>query len=190
MRIVSGKFRGRFIVAPGNLPARPTTDFAKEGLFNILNNNFYFEEVKVLDLFAGTGNITYEFLSRGVEDIICIEGNSASTRFIKATADSMAPGKVRVLSMDVFRFLPACTEKFDIIFADPPFEMPDIEKVPEMVFEKELLKPGGWLVLEHSNKNKFDKHPAFIENRHYGKVNFSFYSVDKFNESKGLKVVE
>jgi 16S rRNA (guanine966-N2)-methyltransferase len=188
VRIVSGKFKGRTIIAPGNLSARPTTDFAKEGLFNILYNNFYFEEVKVLDLFAGTGNITYEFVSRGVEDVICIEGSAASARFIKETADKLAPGKVRVLNMEVSRFLKNCKEQFDIIFADPPYEMPDIDKVVQQVFELNLLKPGGWLALEHSVKLKFTDHPHFVEQRHYGKVNFSFFY--KKEEENVLKVVE
>lgn len=181
MRIISGKYRGKTIIAPGNLPARPTTDFAKEGLFNILNNRLFFEETKALDLFAGTGNITYELVSRGCIDVIAVEGHAASSRFIKQTADMLAPKTVRVLHMDVFRFLKACNEKFDLIFADPPFEMPEIEKVVEMVFANNLLKEDGILVLEHSDKTDFSSHPAFEAKRHYGKVNFSLYSQEKYS---------
>ena len=179
MRIISGKFRGRTIIAPGNLPARPTTDFAKEGLFNILNNNFDFESLKALDLFAGTGNITYELLSRGCTDVVCVESHSATARFIRETAEKIVPGAVKVFPGDVFRYLNNAYETFDLIFADPPFDMDGIAKVPQLVFEKKLLRPDGWLVLEHSDKTDFSNHPAFVEKRHYGKVNFSIYSQEK-----------
>ncbi len=181
MRIISGKYRGRSVIAPGNLPARPTTDFAKEGLFNILNNNFYFEEIRVLDLFAGTGNITYELISRGVMDITCVELDSASCRFIKKTLETWKEeNTARVFTFDVFKFLKNSNDKFDLIFADPPYELEGIEKIPQMVFENGLLKEGGMLVLEHSNKTDFSAHPAFDQRRHYGKVNFSMYTQDKF----------
>lgn len=180
MRIISGKYRGRSIIAPGNLPARPTTDFAKEGLFNVLNNNFYFEEIKALDLFAGTGNISYELYSRGVESIVCVDSDNASCRFIKKTFELLKAENTRVITADVFRFLKSNKEQFDLIFADPPFELQGIENVPQLVFENNLLKPGGWLVLEHSDKTDFSNHPAFEQKRNYGKVNFSIYSQDKF----------
>lgn len=180
MRIVSGKFKGRTIIAPGNLLARPTTDFAKEGLFNILNNNFDFESLKALDLFAGTGNISYELLSRGCTDIICVEGHAGSCKFIRETAEKLSPGAVKVVTSDVFRFLTHCHETYDLIFADPPYEMKEVDKVPQLVFDLKLLKPEGWLVLEHSDRVNFKTHPAFVEQRHYGKVNFSiFYDKDK-----------
>ena len=175
MRIISGTHKSRIIHPPKNLPVRPTTDFAKESLFNILNNNFEFADLKVLDLFSGTGNITYEFASRGFAEITSIESNYNCCAFIKKTAAEMNFSNIRVIKSDVFSFLKNCIAKYDIAFADPPYEMEGIANIPDIVFEKKILNNNGWLVLEHSRKIKFSGHPNLLQHRNYGKVNFSIF---------------
>jgi 16S rRNA (guanine(966)-N(2))-methyltransferase RsmD len=177
VRIVSGKFKSRRINAPGNIPVRPTTDFAKESIFNILNNHFDFEDLDVLDLFCGIGGITFEFASRGVKEIISIDNNPRCTEFIKKTAAEFGIENLKVIKNNAFSFLGFCTKQFDIIFADPPYDSEGIDKIPDLVFEKNLLKANGWLILEHSEKIKFIKHPNFKEHRKYGKVNFSIFAI-------------
>lgn len=174
MRIISGKNKGRHIVAPANLPVRPTTDLGKESLFNILNNYFYFDRVNVLDLFAGTGNITYEFASRDALSVIAIDNHHGCTDFIKKTIDKLQYNNVSVIKADVFQFIERCRQTFDIIFADPPYDLDGIEKIPDIVFKNQLLKPDGWLIIEHSKEYDFSQHPYFFEHRKYGKLNFSF----------------
>ncbi|MBN2682526.1 MAG: RsmD family RNA methyltransferase, partial [Bacteroidales bacterium] len=160
-----------------NFSARPTTDFAKESLFNIINNNFDFEEIRVLDLFSGTGSISYEFASRGCEYIRAVELNKKQCLFINQTAESLKMEGFRIINGDSFRFLKATTEKYDIIFADPPYEMPEIEKIHKLVFEKGLLNNEGWLILEHSAKKEFKELAHFQEKRKYGHVNFSIFYI-------------
>ena len=141
MRIISGKNRGRHIVAPSNLPVRPTMDMGKESLFNILNNYFYLDNVRVLDLFSGTGNITYEFASRGALSVVAVDENMLCTRFIQKTIDQLQYNdQVTVIRQDAFAYTAACRQKFNIIFADPPYDLPNIEKVIDNVFEHELLR--------------------------------------------------
>ena len=175
MRIVSGNFRGRIINPPTGLTLRPTTDMAKESLFNILSNRYDFDELSVLDLFSGTGSISYEFLSRGVPDIICVDINAKHTSFIDKTCKDLKCNDAKVVRADVFSFLKACTKTFDIIFADPPYDLKGIEQVPQLVFEKQLLKPDGVLIVEHAIETDLSKLPFFVEQRKWGKVNMSFF---------------
>lgn len=174
MRIISGKNRGRQIVAPDNLPVRPTTDLGKESLFNILNNYFYFDRVKVLDLFSGTGNLTYEFASRGAISVIAVDADQRCTNFIKKTIEKLDYQNVAVIRQDAFQYTERCRQKFDIIFADPPYQLEGIEKIIDNVFANELLNPDGWLVMEHSKEHDFSSHPNFFQHRTYGKLNFTF----------------
>jgi len=174
LRIISGTHKSRTIHTPKNLPVRPTTDFAKESLFNILGNHFDFNGLKALDLFCGTGNITYEFASRGCTDITAIESNYHCYSFVKKTSAEFGFKGIKAIKSNVFFFLKTCTGKFDVIFADPPYEMEGIEKIPELVFEKQLLGKGGWLVIEHSAKKTFTSE-YLVQKRNYGKVNFSIF---------------
>lgn len=176
MRIISGKFKGRHINPPKNLPVRPTTDFAKTGLFNIINNNFEVETLKVLDLFTGTGNISYEFVSRGCADITCVDLNFQCVRFVQESLSSLDAPKAKVIKYDVFRFLKICNETYDFIFADPPYDLEEGKTIPDLVFEKNLLNPGGWLVVEHASDFHFKGHPHLKEERDYGKVAFSIFT--------------
>ncbi|WP_339840638.1 RsmD family RNA methyltransferase [uncultured Maribacter sp.] len=176
MRIISGKHKGRHLIAPKKLPVRPTKDMAKESLFNILNNSYYFPDLKVLDLFAGTGNISYEFSSRGVDDVLAIDTHTGCVEFIDKTV-ALLDMNIRTLKSDVFTFLQRNTEKFDIIFADPFYDMEltDFEKLPELVFENELLLEDGVLIIEHSNRTSLAELPFYKNSRKYGGSVFSFF---------------
>ena len=175
MRIIGGKNQRKHIIAPSKLPVRPTTDMAKEGLFNILNNHFDFHAIDVLDLFAGTGNISYEFASRGAQQIIAVDINHHCANFIRQTAESLDFTNLKTVKADTFHFLGICKISFDIIFADPPYDMKNIAEIPEKVFHADILKPGGWLVLEHGERMKLDHLPHFMQSRKYGKVHFSIF---------------
>jgi len=174
MRIINGKNKGRQIHAPASLPVRPTTDLGKESLFNILNNYFFFNRITVLDLFAGTGNISYEFASRGAVSITAVDNHQGCTDFIKKTIENLNFKQITVVRGDAFSFVARSRQQFDIIFADPPYELQGLEKIVEHVFANKLLKPGGWLVLEHPREYDFTQHPNFYEHRKYGKLNFTF----------------
>lgn len=188
MRIISGKNRGRHIVAPDNLPVRPTTDLGKESLFNILNNYFYLDQVKVLDLFSGTGNLTYEFASRGAVSVIAVDADQRCTNFIRKTITTLKYDNVAIIRQDAFAYTAACRQKFDIIFADPPYQLEGIGKIVENVFKNELLNPDGWLVLEHSKEHDFSDDPHFFEHRCYGKLNFTFFvNMTEDGEETGVK---
>ncbi len=176
MRIVSGKYKGRKIEPPGKLPVRPTTDFAKEGLFNVLTNMINFEETEALDLFAGTGNISFELISRGCISVLAVEQNYNCVKFINSMAEKLNEKNIRTQSSDVFRFLGFATRSFDLIFADPPFELDNAKLLPGIIFERKMLKPGGMLIIEHSERIDFSQMPHFSQTRHYGKVNFSFFT--------------
>lgn len=176
MRIIGGMHKGRLIRAPKNLPVRPTTDQAKEGLFNILHNYFDFEALDILDLFTGTGNITYEFASRGALKVVSIDNNFACFRFIRKTLKDLELSNVKVQKANVFHFLKSPLQNFDIIFADPPYDLHDIDLLPDLIFENNWLKPGGWLIIEHDKSHDFSTHPYFLQLRIYGKVNFSIFS--------------
>ena len=176
MRIISGKYRGRRLSPPKNITARPTTDFAKESLFNLLNNRIDFEGIDVLDLFAGTGGIGLEFVSRGAREVTAVELAHVQQNFIISTCKQLGINNLTVVRGDVFRFINACRLQFDFIYADPPYELDRLPKLPDLIFEHELLKKDGVFVLEHSKNNDFATHPHFVEKRVYGSVNFSFFT--------------
>lgn len=174
MRIVSGKYKGRHIPVRRNFPSRPTTDFAKENLFNVLNNHFDFENLRVLDLFAGTGSISYEFASRGaIVDLI--ENDYHSFEFIRTTIANLKIDTIKPYKTDVFRVLHKLKNKYDLIFADPPYQMKNIAELPNLILEANILNSGGWFILEHSDRMKFNSHPNYREVREYGSVNFSIF---------------
>ncbi len=174
MRIISGIFKGRRFHPPKNIPARPTTDVAKEGLFNIIQNNFNFSDKSFLDLFAGTGNISYEMASRGCENIICIEKHHRSAEFIKTTAEELKIN-IKVFQMDVFHFIKSADKKFDLIFAGPPYALIRLNALPSLIFEHNLLTEGGWLILEHNPAHQFDDKKHFHLKRNYGTTIFSIF---------------
>lgn len=176
MRIVSGKYKGRRFNAPKNLPTRPTTDMAKEALFNILNNQYYLNEVHVIDLFAGIGSISIEFASRGTENIIAVDNHMGCIRFINSLSDEFdAP--ITTVKSDVFKFLEKTSLHADIIFADPPYNFTDEQflSIPEMVFSKKLLNEDGVLIVEHSKHTDLSKHLNFSHLKNYGGSTFSFF---------------
>lgn len=177
MRIIGGQKGGLIIQAPANLPVRPTTDRAKESLFNILQNRFDIEELEVLDLFSGTGNISYEFASRGSQKIVSVDQNANCVKFIKASSQKLGLNQIEVVKQDVFAFLSACSESFDIIFADAPYALPRIGEIPTIVFNRNILKPSGILILEHASSLKFNHMPNFQNERVYGQSCFSFFGL-------------
>jgi len=176
MRIISGSMGGRRINPPANMPhTRPTTDTAKEGLFNILQNNLEFEELKTLDLFGGTGSISYELASRGVSDLTIVEKDPKMFDFIKKNAEALKIENLKVVRSDVFKFIENCTEQFQFIFAGPPYALTEIDKIPQLIFEKNLLAVSGWFVLEHTPRNDYKEAPFFQMQRNYGTTVFSFF---------------
>jgi len=178
MRIISGKFRRRSIFPPKSFRARPTTDVAKESLFNILENQLDIEELKVLDLFSGTGGISYEFASRGCEDITSVELNYMHFGFIKKTiAELKLEKEIKAVKSNAFVFIKHIKEQYDLIFADPPYDLKNLETLPDEIFNNNLLKPDGLLILEHSEQNNFNAHPNFTNHKKYGSVNFSFFEL-------------
>jgi len=176
MRIIRGRHQRRQIVAPDNLPTRPTTDMAKESLFNILENQIDLEETTALDLFAGTGNISYELVSRGCPHVTAVDENQNCVRFIRETANKLNMNELSVVKSDVFRFLPMHKTKYDLIFADPPYDCKHYELLVDLIFQNELLKEDGIFVLEHDRTIDFSEHPHCYDHRKYGKVNFTFFS--------------
>lgn len=180
MRIISGIHGGRRIAPPAKMPyTRPTTDIAKEGLFNILQNNLDIESLKTLDLFGGTGCISYELASRGAADLTIIEKDNSMYDFIKKTAVQLEFENFKVLKSDVFRFIESCSEKYDLIFAGPPYALTNIDDLPKLVFEKKLLNPGGWFVLEHTPRNDYKKTAHYRTERNYGTTIFSIFIQEK-----------
>ena len=175
MRIISGKYKGRMIVPPKNLKARPTTDFAKENLFNVLNNLIDYEETDVLDLFSGTGSISYEFASRGARSVTSVEVNGVHYAFIKDTARKLGCENFYAVNANAFLYLKNTAKSFDLIFADAPYDMEGSEHIVDMVFEGGRLNEEGILIFEHSSKYDFSEHPHFWQTRCYGSVNFSFF---------------
>jgi 16S rRNA (guanine(966)-N(2))-methyltransferase RsmD len=176
MRVITGKYKGRHFDIPRSFKARPTTDFAKENLFNVLNYYIDWEDEPVaLDLFAGTGSITLELLSRGCSRVISIEKEPLHFKFIKEFIDKLQDLSAIPIKGDVFKYISQCREQFDFIFADPPYALKDLESIPTRIFENGLLKEDGLLVLEHGKDNHFEDDPHFIERRVYGSVNFSFF---------------
>jgi len=176
MRIIGGELGGRKINPPGKMPyTRPTTDIAKEGLFNIIENNLEISELKTLDLFGGTGNITYELASRGATDQTVVEKDVRMYEFIKKTANQLGLVHLKLFRMDVFKFINQCTEQYDFIFAGPPYALINIDDLPKMIFEKRILKHKGWLVLEHTPRNDYKKFPFYKSERNYGTTIFSIF---------------
>lgn len=185
MRIITGKYKGRHFDIPRTFKARPTTDFAKENIFNVLNGYMDFEDATALDLFAGTGSISLELLSRGCRHVISVELDRDHANFIRQCVgklgsqgdkESRSQGGGHVLIRgDVFRFLKSCRQQFDLVFADPPYALPTLPQIPDLILERGLLKPDGLLVFEHGKQNDFSQHPCFVEHRSYGSVNFSLF---------------
>lgn len=175
MRIISGSHRGRQLHPPKGLPVRPTTDLAKESLFNILNNQVDFTESSVLDLFAGTGSITMEFASRGAKDVVAVELNHRCTEYISKAIVEIKLSNVYVIKANVFNYLKSVKRKFDIIFADPPYDMKEVLLIPDLVIKNGLLNDEGMMIIEHDSSVNFSKHPCFHEERNYGKVHFTFF---------------
>ncbi|RSK38537.1 RsmD family RNA methyltransferase [Mangrovimonas spongiae] len=176
MRIISGQFKGRKLQAPKQLPVRPTTDMAKEAFFNILNNNYYFDELSVLDLFAGTGNISYEFASRGTTQITAVDGHYGCIKYINQTALQFDM-PIQTIKSDVFKFLEHYKTKHTIIFADPPydFDLEAFSKIPELVFKNNILEPHGYLIIEHSKHTNLSHLDYFNQSKSYGGSVFSFF---------------
>lgn len=175
MRIITGLYKGRRFEVPRTFKARPTTDFAKENIFNVLNAYIDFEGCRALDLFSGTGSITLELLSRGCGQVISIEADRDHHRFITQCVHALATDKCTPLRADVFRFIKNCKEPFDFIFADPPYALKELAQLPALVLERQMLKPSGIFVLEHGKDQNFASHPRFAEHRSYGSVNFSIF---------------
>ncbi len=176
MRIISGTYKGRRLTAPKNLPVRPTTDFAKEALFNILRVRYFFDELSVLDLFAGTGNISFEFASRGVPNITSVDAHQGCVQYINKVSEEFT-FPIQTVKADVFKYLETATGKYDVIFADPPYEfsVSELEKIVAAVSEKKLLNEDGILIIEHSKQNDLSLVPSFSESRKYGGNVFSFF---------------
>ena len=175
MRIISGKYKSRRIQVPANLKARPTTDFARESLFNVLNNRVDWEEATVLDLFSGTGSVALEFVSRGCPFVVTVEMNQNHYNFICKAQETLGAKELFPVKADAFKYLQSLNQKFDLIFADPPYDLLSINTIPDLIFKRELLKPEGIFILEHSKKQNFSAHPHFVNERNYGNVHFSFF---------------
>ncbi|MCX6333395.1 MAG: RsmD family RNA methyltransferase [Bacteroidia bacterium] len=177
MRIISGKYKGRRIIPPRGFKARPTTDFAREGLFNILNNRVNYEEISVLDLFSGTGSISYEFASRGAKEVHLVEKDVRHITGIRHIINDMGFTNIRPIHIDVKAFLKTCSVKYDIVFADPPYELAWLSDIPDLVIDSGVIKEDGFFILEHPRDMSFSVHKYFFEHRNYGGVNFSFFRI-------------
>ena len=186
MRIISGKYKGRRIIAPKKLPVRPTTDLAKESLFNVLNNHFNFSGLKILDLFAGTGNISYEFASRGSEPITSVDADFGCINFIKKTATEF-DFDITTIKSDVFKFLERCNTSYDIVFADPPYHLSQeqFENIVTLILKNEILDQEGMLIVEHSKETKLEHLENFSFAKHYGGTTFSFFEFE-FDEEEDV----
>ena len=175
MRIIGGKLKGKTIELPAKYAARPTTDFAREGLFNVLDNEYEFDDLKILDLFGGTGAVSFEFASRGAGRVWCVEMARENASFIIREAATLGLDNVTCVRNNVFDFLPLCREKFDIIFADPPYALEGLETLPDKVFAQDILFPERYFILEHGDEHSFTSHPNFKKEKIYGRVHFSFF---------------
>ncbi|MEO8884602.1 MAG: 16S rRNA (guanine(966)-N(2))-methyltransferase RsmD [Mucilaginibacter sp.] len=175
MRIIGGSLKGLRLNPPKNLPVRPTTDLAKEALFNILLNLVEFDDIKVLDLFSGTGNISLEFASRGAKEVVSVDRSIQCIHYLKDTARQHKLEQIKTFKADVFKYLQLETDQYDLIFADPPYDLNQIPEIPKIIFEKNLVAPGGLLIVEHQSMQNLSQHPAFVEQRKYGHSSFSFF---------------
>ena len=177
MRIIGGTHGGRRFNPPSNMPyTRPTTDIAKEGLFNILQNMIDFEDIKSLDIFGGTGSISYELASRGAADLTIIERDKNMAAFIKKTAAEFGFNNIKLIQLEVFKFLKTCVDQYDFIFADPPYALQNMDELPLLVFEKNMLTPNGIFVLEHTLRNDYQQHPRFMKMKQYGSTIFTYFT--------------
>lgn len=177
MRIIRGKYGRRRFDVPSNITARPTTDFARENIFNVLENIIDFEGTQALDLFAGTGAISFEFLSRGCAGVTCVEKCATQFNFIKKVKEQLKDDNLTMIRGDVFRFIETAARKYDIIFADPPYDLPNFAEVPERILASKMLKSDTIIVIEHSKNYDFSHLPHFSEHRTYGSVNFSIFQI-------------
>ena len=175
MRIIGGKYKGRRISPPAGFTARPTTDFARESLFNILNNRICFEDVSVLDLFAGTGSISYEFASRGAREVHLVEMDIRHVSGIRRIIKEMGITNIKTIHIDVRAYLKTCSVKYDVVFADPPYSLSWLREIPDLVAGSGIVKEEGFFILEHPKAMSFSSHKLFFEHRNYGGVNFSFF---------------
>jgi len=175
MRIISGTYRGRRLSPPKNITARPTTDFAKESLFNLLNNRIDFEGIDMLDLFAGTGGIGIECVSRGAREVTAVEIAHVQQNWILSCCKTLGIRNLSLIRGDVFKFLSGCRARYDLIFADPPYALESLPTLPDVILERDILKEDGWLVIEHGKDTDFSAHPRYVEMRSYGSVHFSFF---------------
>lgn len=175
MRIITGQYKGRHFDIPRTFKARPTTDFAKENIFNVLQGYIDFEDATALDLFAGTGSISLELVSRGCKQVVSVEADRDHANFIRQCFKKLNEDRDILVRGDVFRFLKSCHQKFDFIFADPPYALEDLAKIPDLVLNGELLNEDGIFVFEHGKNHEFSTHPRFLEHRSYGSVNFSLF---------------
>jgi 16S rRNA (guanine(966)-N(2))-methyltransferase RsmD len=175
MRIITGKYKGRHFEIPRSFKARPTTDFAKENIFNVLSGYLDFEDATALDLFSGTGSISFELLSRGCRQVVSVEQDRDHHRFITDCLKKLDTNACLPIRGDVFRFLKSCRQQFDFIFADPPYALKELPTIPGLVIERNLLSAGGVFVFEHGKDHDFSQHPHFVEHRSYGSVNFTIF---------------
>lgn len=175
MRIISGQLKGRTITPPRNLRARPTTDFAKENLFNVLQNLIDIEKCDVLDLFSGTGSISYEFCSRGAKSVTSVEINAVHHNFIRKTAQELGLKNLYAVKANAFLYLKSCPKQFDLVFSDAPYDLEQAEEIIPLVLESQILKEDGIFIFEHSKEKNFSNHPLFWQLRSYGSVQFSFF---------------
>ena len=175
MRIITGQYKGRHFDIPRSFKARPTTDFAKENLFNVLNGYIDFDGITALDLFSGTGSISLELVSRGCARVVSVEADRDHHAFISHCLKKLGTDACTPIRGDVFRFLKSCRQQFDFIFADPPYALKELPQIPDLVFQKDILAPEGIFVFEHGKDNDFSSHPRFVEHRAYGSVNFSIF---------------
>lgn len=178
MRIIGGKLKGRTVNPPMGYAARPTTDFAREGLFNVLDNEYEFDGLMVLDLFGGTGAVAFEFASRGAKRVYSVEMNRDNARFIRSEARRLGLDNVTAVHSNVFDFLPICHEKFDIVFADPPYALEGLDTIPDKVLSSGIIHPSGYFILEHGGEHDFSSHQLFKKEKVYGRVHFSFFEAE------------
>ncbi len=180
MRIIGGEHGGRRFTPPPEMPyTRPTTDIAKEGLFNVIQHKLDITSLKTLDLFGGTGSISYELASRGASDLTIVEKDAKMYEFIKKTAATLRIDGLKILRMDVFKYLQHCTEKFDFIFAGPPYALQTIDELPRLIMERNLLNTGGWFVLEHTPRNDYKNYKGYRQEKNYGTTIFSIFINDE-----------
>lgn len=185
MRVISGRLKGRTIKPPANLPVRPTTDMAKEGLFNILNNRVDFHGLRALDLFCGTGNISLELFSRGIDDLTCVDNNAMCAKFVKQLLEKHHCPAAQVVQSDAFQFLSRTVAKWDIIFADPPYDYEQHRQLVELVMHRQVLNADGLLIIEHPANVDLSDLPSYEQTRRYGRVHFSFFCSESDEEVAG-----